>query len=71
MEYKFKVTAANDSEPVHYSCEFDTAYEAVKTFLSFVDHGFADMTRTVNLYEPTGKCFTRVFQRGAGLISSK
>jgi hypothetical protein len=71
VTYAFTVTASNDGEPAHYAKIFTSALEAVTVFNSFVDHGFANMTRTVNLYEPTGKCHTRVFKRGAGLVSSK
>lgn len=70
-QYSFTVTSSYDGEAADYAKLFDTALEAVTVFNSFVDHGFAKMTRTVNLYEPTGKCHTRVFKRGEGLVSAK
>jgi hypothetical protein len=67
-QYEFKVTSAHDGMPVHWTKTYTEALEAVKSFLSFVDHGMADEYITVNLYEPNGKCHTRIFRRGKAMV---
>jgi len=61
-EYLYSVTTTNDSEiSPSWVGRYSDALSAVKTFESFVDHGFADEFRTVNLSEPSGKMHTKVF----------
>jgi hypothetical protein len=68
-QYEFKVTASYDGNENHWEHTYTDALEAVKSFQSFVDHGMADEYVTVNLYEPTGKCHTRIFRRGKAMVS--
>ena len=71
MEYEYAVTSTNDNatEPA-YVKRFDNALDAVICFLSFIDHGFADEYRTVNLSEPNGKMHTKIFYRN-GKVEAK
>jgi hypothetical protein len=59
----YKITVANDSEPIHYSKEYSDELEAHTEFSKYVDWGFADEFATVNLYTPSGKCYTKLFYR--------
>ena len=44
---------------------------AWKQFLAFEDWGFADEFSTVNLYTPSGKCYTKVFYREGRKVVEK
>jgi hypothetical protein len=70
-EYLYSVTVSYDSKPVHWTGRYSTALEAVETFLSFEDWGFADEYSTVNLAEPSGKLHTRTFYRESRKVVSK
>ena len=71
MEYLYSVTSTNDNNRTpDWIGRFDNALDAVKTYLSFVDHGFALEYRTVNLSEPSGKMHTQVFYR-SGIVGGK
>jgi hypothetical protein len=63
MNYEFIITVANDSNPIHWRATYANAFDAVKAFDTFVDVGDGDVFRTVNLFEPNGKCHTRNFYR--------
>ena len=59
----YKITVANDENPIHWSKEYSYELEAHTEFSKFVDWGFADEYSTVNLYTPSGKCYTKLFYR--------
>jgi len=59
----YKITVANDSEPLHFIKEYSDELEAHTEFATFIDWGFADEYSTVNLYTPSGKCYTKLFYR--------
>jgi hypothetical protein len=63
MNYEFKITVANDSNAPHWQATYANAFDAVKAFDTFVDVGDGDEFRTVNLFEPNGKCHTKNFYR--------
>lgn len=68
MDYEYAVTSTNDSEMTPaWVKRFDNALEAVNSFNSFVDHGFANEYRTVNLSEPSGKMHTKIFYRNGNV----
>jgi hypothetical protein len=70
-EYLYSVTSTNDSEnKPNWIGRFSDALSAVKSFESFVDHGFANEYRTVNLSEPNGKMHTKVLYR-SGIVGGK
>ena len=61
-EYLYSVTSTNDNDTApKWVGRYDNALDAVSTYLSFIDHGFANEYRTVNLSEPNGKMHTKVF----------
>jgi hypothetical protein len=66
----YKVTCAYDGEPSHFSIEFDNALDAVNSYRSFIDWGFAKEFSTVNLSEPNGKMHTKNFYR-TGKVTTK
>jgi len=59
----YKITIAYDQSPVHWTKEYSDELEAHTEFSKFVDWGFADEYSTVNLYTPSGKCYTKLFYR--------
>ena len=59
----YKITIAYDSNTPHWTKPYNDEMEAWKDFFSFTDWGFANEYSTVNLYTPTGKCYTKVFYR--------
>ena len=63
MKYEFKITVANDSKPIHWQATYTNAFDAVSAFNSFVDVNDAKKFRTVNLFEPNGKCHTKNLYR--------
>jgi hypothetical protein len=70
-EYLYSVTSTNDSEAKpNWIGRFSDALSAVKSFESFVDHGFANEYRTVNLSEPSGKMHTKILYR-SGIVGGK
>jgi hypothetical protein len=70
-EYLYSVTTTNDSEnKPSWVGRYSDALSAVKTFESFVDHGFANEYRTVNLSEPSGKMHTKILYR-SGIVGGK
>jgi hypothetical protein len=68
MEYEYSVTSTNDSDMnTTWIGRYDNALEAVNCFNTFVDHGFADEYRTVNLSEPNGKMHTKILYRNGNV----
>ena len=59
----YKITVANDENAPHWEKEFSDELEAHTEFALFIDWGFADEYSTVNLYTPSGKCYTKLFYR--------
>ena len=59
----YKITVANDSNPIHWTREYADELNAHEEFAKFVDWGFADEYATINLYTPSGKCYTTIFYR--------
>jgi hypothetical protein len=66
----YKITCAYDGKAPHWSMMLDNALDAVNSYRSFVDWGFADEYATVNLLEPSGKLHTKILYRG-GKIGGK
>jgi len=66
----YKITCAYDGKTPHWSMVLDNALDAVNSYRSFVDWGFADKYATVNLLEPSGKLHTKILYRG-GKIGGK
>ncbi len=69
-EYLYAVTCSYDGKAPHWIARFDNALDAVNSYLSFTDWGFADEFATVNLSEPTGKMHTKNLYR-TGMVSVK
>jgi hypothetical protein len=70
-EYLYSVTTTNDNETKpSWIGRYSDALTAVRSFESFVDHGFADEYRTVNLSEPSGKMHTKILYR-SGIVGGK
>jgi hypothetical protein len=59
----YKITCAYDEQPAHFTQQISDELEAHKTFAKFVDWGFAQEYSTVNIYTPSGKCYTKIFYR--------
>lgn len=66
-----KVTLAYDENAPHWSKEYSDELEAHTEFAKFVDWGFADEYSTVNLFTPTGKCYTKIFYREGRKVVTK
>ena len=60
--YKITVTYDEAIKP-NYVWEYSDELQAHKEFAKYIDWGFADEYATVNLYTPTGKCYTKIFYR--------
>ena len=59
----YKITCSYDGQPAHFTLQLDNAIEAVNSYNSFTDWGFAMEYSTVNLLEPSGKLHTKTFYR--------
>jgi hypothetical protein len=59
----YKITVANDNEPISWTQTYSDELQAHKEFAKFIDWGFADEYSTVNLHTPSGKCYTKIFYR--------
>jgi hypothetical protein len=66
----YRVTCAYDGFTPHFAVEFDNALDAVNSYRSFIDWGFANEYSTVNLSEPSGKMHTKTLYR-TGMVSVK
>mgnify|MGYP003329460715 FL=1 len=67
----YKITCAYDESPIHWTQEISDELEAHKEFAKYVDWGFADEYATVNLYTPSGKCYTKIFYREGRRVVEK
>jgi hypothetical protein len=68
--YKITVTYDEATSP-YVSMQYSDELQAHTEFAKFVDWGFADEYSTVNLYTPTGKCYTKVFYREGRKVVTK
>lgn len=68
--YYYTVTCSYDGKVPHFAISFDNALDAVNSYRSFSDWGFADEFATVNLSEPSGKMHTKNLYR-KGLVTTK
>lgn len=59
----YKITSAYDGQAPHWEQTYENEFGAWEIFFNFIDWGFADEYRTVNLYTPAGKCYTKIFYR--------
>ena len=66
----YKITSAYDGNAPHWSAEYENEFGAWESFFRFTDWGMADEYSTINIYTPTGKCYTKVFYR-SGMVSVK
>ena len=64
----YKITVANDENPIHWSKEYSDELNAHEEFAKFIDWGFADEYSTINLFTPTGKCYTKIFYRNGKVV---
>ena len=63
-EYLYSVTTTNDSNAKpDWVGRYSDALSAVEVYQKFIDHGFANEYRTVNLSEPSGKMHTKIIDR--------
>jgi hypothetical protein len=70
-EYLYSVTTTNDGESKpNWIGRYSDALSAVEVYQRFVDHGFANEFRTVNLSEPSGKMHTKILYR-SGIVGGK
>jgi hypothetical protein len=61
-EYLYSVTTTNDGNAKpEWIGRYSDALSAVEVYQRFVDVGFADEYRTINLSEPSGKMHTKIF----------
>jgi hypothetical protein len=63
------MTNDNDTKPTWVG-RYSDALSAVEVYQKFVDHGFANEYRTVNLSEPSGKMHTKILYR-SGIVGGK
>lgn len=60
----YRLTVAYDDEQTMvWDAEIIDEKNAWTQFFSIKDWGFADEYSTVNLYTPSGKCYTKLFYR--------
>ena len=67
----YKITVANDNEPISWTQTYSDELQAHKEFAKFIDWGFADEYSTVNLYTPSLKCYTKIFYREGRRVVEK
>lgn len=65
----YKITCSYDGKPTHWSMTLNNALDAVNSYRSFSDWGFANEYATVNLLEPSGKMHTKIFYRSGKLVT--
>ena len=70
MDYEYAVTVAYDGQAPHWTIRLYNALDAVNSYRSFTDWGFANEYATVNLSEPSGKMHTKIFYR-SGKVGGK
>ncbi len=59
----YKITVAYDENAPHFTNTYSDELQAHTEFAKYIDWGFAMDYATVNLYTPSGKCYTKVFYR--------
>ena len=59
----YKITLAYDENAPHWNKEYLDELDAHTEFAKFIDWGFADEYATINLFTPSGKCYTKIFYR--------
>jgi hypothetical protein len=64
----YKITVANDENAPHWSQEYSDELNAHEEFAKFIDWGFADEYSTINLFTPSGKCYTKIFHRSGKVV---
>ena len=64
----YKITCAYDENAPHWSKEYSDELNANEEFAKFVDWGFADEYATINLFTPSGKCYTKIFHRNGKVV---
>lgn len=70
MDYNYAVSCQYDyEESPHWTKRYESEFEAWKDFFSFTDWGMANEYSTVNIYTPTGKCYTKVFYRDGKVVT--
>jgi hypothetical protein len=67
----YKITVAYDEKIAHHTQQISDELEAHKEFAKYVDWGFANEYSTVNLYTPSGKCYTKIFYREGRRVVEK
>jgi hypothetical protein len=70
MEYEYLITCAYDGNAPHWEQRYENEFGAWENFFLFTDWGMADEYSTVNLYTPTGKCYTKNFY-SSGMVAVK
>ena len=67
----YKITVAYDENTPHFTQQYSDELQAHTEFAKFIDWGFADEYATVNLFTPSGKCYTKVFYREGRRVVEK
>lgn len=67
----YKLTMSYDSNAPHWNKEYSDELEAHEAYAEFTDWGFADEYATVNLFTPSGKCYTKIFYRESRRVVKK
>jgi len=68
----YRLTVRYDEQSDYeWDAEIVDEKNAWKQFFSFEDWGFADKFSTVNLYTPSGKCYTKIFYREGRKVVEK
>ncbi|NDA95699.1 MAG: hypothetical protein EBY03_06150 [Actinobacteria bacterium] len=67
----YKITVSYDEQPAHFTQQIADELEAHKSFASYTDWGFAMDYSTVNLFTPSGKCYTKIFYREGRRVVEK
>ena len=67
----YKITVAYDGLAPHWTQKYSDALQAFEEFAKFTDWQFADEYSTVNLYTPSGKCYTKIFYREGRKVVEK
>jgi hypothetical protein len=68
--YKITVTYDENPDP-KYIFQYSDELQAHTEFAKFVDWGWANEYSTVNMYTPTGKCYTKIFYREGRRVVTK
>ena len=67
----YKITVAYDESPIHWTQQIADELDAHKEFAKYTDWGFANEYATVNLFTPSGKCYTKIFYREGRRVVEK